>query len=52
MRSNEIIDGKAELTNGRALLRLAGLEGQRHFCDAAGNVETLAAFEAERLQRD
>jgi len=37
---------------GALSFRLAGLEGQRHFCDAAGNVETLAAFEAERLQRD
>jgi hypothetical protein len=43
---------------GLAWLGLAGwlgltrLEGQRHFCDAAGDVETPATFDAERLQRD
>ena len=51
-RSNEIIDGKAKLPNGALSFRLTGLEGQRHFCDAAGDVETLATLEAERLQRD
>jgi len=28
------------------------LEAQRHFCDAAGDIETLATFDAERLQRN
>jgi hypothetical protein len=37
---------------GALSFRLTGLEGQRHFCDAAGDVEALATFEAERLQRD
>jgi hypothetical protein len=31
---------------------LTRLEAQRHFCDAAGDVETLATFHAERLQRN
>ena len=31
---------------------LTRLEGQCHFCDAAGDIETLATFDAERLQRD
>jgi hypothetical protein len=51
-QSNEIIDGKAKLPNGALSFRLTGLEGQCHFCDAAGDVETLATFEAQRLQRD
>ena len=29
---------------------LTRLKGQCHFCDAAGDVETLATFDAERLQ--
>jgi len=31
---------------------LTRLKGQCHFCDAAGDVETLATFDAERLQRN
>jgi hypothetical protein len=31
---------------------LTRLEAQRHFCNAAGDVETLATFDAERLQRN
>src|SRR6516164_7285164 len=31
---------------------LTRLKGQCHFCDAASDVETLATFDAERLQRD
>jgi hypothetical protein len=37
---------------GLAWLGLTRLEGQRHFCDAAGDVETPATFDAERLQRN
>jgi hypothetical protein len=31
------------------LFTLTRLEAERHFCNAAGDVETLAAFDAERL---
>ena len=31
---------------------LPGLETQRHFCDATGDVETSVAFDAEWLQRN
>ena len=48
----EIIDGKAKLPMGALSFRLTGLKGQRHFCDAAGDVETFVTLDAERLQRD
>lgn len=44
--------GRLSCPMGALSFRLTGLEGQRHFCDAAGDVETLATLEAERLQRD
>ena len=36
----------------RAEFTLARLEAQRHFCDAAGDVETLATFVAGAASRD
>jgi hypothetical protein len=44
--------GRLSCPMGALSFRLTGLEGQCHFCDAAGDVKTLAAFDAERLQRD
>jgi hypothetical protein len=38
--------------NDREKLFLTRLEGQCHFCDATGDVETLATFDAERLKRN
>ena len=44
--------GKLSCPMAALSFRLTGLEGQRHFCDAAGDVDTFVTLDAERLQRD